>query len=142
MSTSLRGHDQPSRIQTLTTSTFPAGVQRQLATQFGPTLDRLDVRQQILNGLQEGLIAARRNIDFLHGTLALAESAVPLGALGGLQAVLVAHLHEHAVVCQQLKDAGDSMTHGARVGGDVVNEKIGKRGRVGAHPEVDTLLPR
>ena len=117
-------------------------MHRQLAAQLGGAVHQFDAGKHLLNDLTEELIAASGNLDLGQGAPALAEGAIPLGALGGLQAVLVTHLHEDASVRQRLERTGDSVTQGTGVGGDVVDDQVGQRGRIGAHAEVRAFLPR
>ena len=117
-------------------------VQRELAAQPGLTVQEPDFAEHLLDGMREQVVAAGGDLDLGQALAALAERAVPLGALGRLQPVLVADIHEHAVPCQRLQRAGDPVTPGTGIGGDVVDHKIGQRVGVGADAEIRAFLPR
>ena len=103
-------------------------VQRELAAQLGLTMLKPDCAEHLLDGLREQVLATGGNLDIGQGLPAFAERAVPLGALGCLQPVLVADLHEHAVPGQLLQPAGELVTPWTGIGRDVVDQQVGQRG--------------
>ncbi len=117
-------------------------VQRELAAQPGLAMLKPDVTEHLLDRLREQVLAAGGNLDVGQGLPALAERAVPLGALRRLEPVLVADLHEHAVPGQRLERAGELVTPETGIGRDVVDQQVGQRVRVGADAEIRAFLPR
>ena len=67
-------------------------------------MDELHLADRVLHALAEELVPPRRDLALVPAKrgLLLAERPVPLGALGRLQAELVAELHDDAFVGEGL----------------------------------------
>ena len=88
-------------------------------------LFRFGVEQFIAPKLNGGVVVVELR-------LAVAELAVPLAALAGLQAIFVADRHQHALVGEVLQCGLDLGAQLAVVGGQVIHEQVGNVVLVGA----------
>ena len=106
-------------------------------------LHRADLPHDVLHGTAQKLLAAGGDLDLVarqRGSL-LAEGPFPVGALGGLDAVLVRHPHEDALVGELLQLDRHGVAEGPGVACDFLHKQIGERPGVRANPEVDHILP-
>ena len=90
------------------------------------------------------LVTADLDVGVVVGELALAapELGVPLGALLGLETVLVTDLHQRAARCQLLEQRLDGAAQLAVVGEQVVDEQVGDVLLRGTHADVGACLAR
>ena len=119
-------------------------VQHDLATLLGIAMEYGRISERALeclvdrlgDSLGDGRLVAE------HRCPALTELGFPRGALGGLQAVLAVHLHEHAVLLHRGEEAGQLLPELRAAGHQVIAEKVGKMLGLGAHAEIGAVLAR
>ncbi len=145
----LRPGHGPLVAEANTDGVAPGRIRVAVQPQLDPSPDlrlavhRANLLHDLLHRTAKKLLPACRDLDLVaakRGSL-FPEGSLPVGALGGLDAVLVGHFHQHALVGELLQLDRHGVPEGTGVACDFFHKQVGERAGTRPNPKIQRVLP-